>query len=112
MKFWILAACCAVSAAAARPPATFTGTVPAQSISRIAAVGDLTVRGKKSNVIRYTSSPAGAAVEVSGGVLVFPEGVSVRLEVPRSLRVLSLSSDQGFVDAADLDGSVIAATSA
>src|SRR5438309_6538370 len=106
MKSWILAACCAISLGAARPITPFSGTFPAHSITEIVAAGDLVVRGRKSDVIRYTVASASERVVVGSGRLMFPESASVRLEVPRCTRFLALSSAGGLVDAADIDGSV------
>lgn len=102
-----------------------TGTLP--SVHRIVADSELKVRGKASNATRYVISTkvnaaneaaarqfAGsfAAVRLVGDAVVFTGPGNVDLEVPRSARFLSLASEEGGIDAADLEGSVLAQTAA
>jgi DUF4097 and DUF4098 domain-containing protein YvlB len=98
---------------------TVAGSLPFQSISRIAAMGDVTVRGKRAKSIRYTISqkviaPDEATVrraavlfsaQLVNGQLLFDQPASVRVEVPRGIPFLAVSSVAGAIDAADLDGS-------
>ncbi|MES1260661.1 MAG: DUF4097 family beta strand repeat-containing protein [Acidobacteriota bacterium] len=98
---------------------TVTGSLPFQSISRIAVAGDLTVRGERSNDIRYTISqnviaPDEATVrrlavfftaQFVNGQFLFAQPASVRIGIPRATRFLAVSSVAGTIDAADLDGS-------
>ncbi len=100
-----------------------TGTLPA--VHRVVADSELKVRGKAGNGTHYTiSSRVNAAneaqardfarsfatVRTSGDTVIFSGPGNVDLDVPRNTRYLQLASEEGGVDAADLDGSVLART--
>ena len=105
---------------------TVSGSLPPQPFFRITAGGDLTVRGKTSPEIRYAISghlrggDEAAARHVAeeyrvhnvAGQLFFPQPAAVRVELPRRSSYLSLWTPGGAIDAADLDGSVRADSSA
>jgi len=105
---------------------TVSGSLPPQPVFRITAGGDLTVRGKTSPEIYYSISghlrggDEAAARRVAeeyrvhsvAGQLFFPQPVAVRVELPRKSSYLSLWTPGGAIDAADLDGSVRADSSA
>src|SRR4051812_42714891 len=73
---------------------TVTGSLPAQSVNRIATVGDVTVRGRRSREIGYTVTqnviaPDEATVRqlarfyhvgVAAGQIVFPQPAAVSIE--------------------------------
>jgi hypothetical protein len=103
-----------------------TGSFPPQSVYRITAGGDLTVRGKHSKAIEYSinarirggdraaarrAAEEFRALNVSGQ-LVFPQSAAVRVELPRKSSYLSLWSPGGEIDASDLTGSVRADSAA
>ncbi len=103
-----------------------SGTLAPQPVYRVMAAGDLTVRGKSSPEIRYTIAdrlrvPDEATarriaeawtVHNVNGQLFFPQTAAVRLELPQATRRLMLWSAGGNIDAADIEGSVRADTSA
>jgi DUF4097 and DUF4098 domain-containing protein YvlB len=106
--------------------AEVSGTVPPQTVYRVTAAGDLTVRGKHAPEIRFTLTqklrvPDEATarriaeaytVHAVNGQLFFPQTAAVRLELPQASRTLALWSAGGNIDAADIDGSVRADTAA
>jgi DUF4097 and DUF4098 domain-containing protein YvlB len=106
--------------------ATVSGTLLPQTILRIVAAGDLTVRGKRSKDIRYTITrrfpvPDEATARLLAkamrvrnvaGQLIFDEPGAVRVELPRTSESLALASLAGMIDASDLDSSVRADTAA
>lgn len=99
---------------------TVTGSLPAQPLNRISAVGDLTVRGRRTGEIRYTVTQKVVGTDEASiwraaefyrarfmnGQLVFFQPASVRIEISRATQLLHISSAIGMIDAADLDGSV------
>ena len=99
---------------------TITGSLPPQALTRIAVVGDVTVRGKRGNGIRYTitqkviapdEETIRSAVQLyraraGNGILAFYQSGAVQVEVPRATRSLTVSSVGGTIDAADLDGAL------
>lgn len=102
-----------------------SGTLPAKRIVRISAEGDLNVRGKASATLHYTvSARVNAATEAEarqfakglanvkllGDSVIFTGPGTVAIEIPRAARVINLSSQEGGIDAADLDGTVNAQT--
>jgi hypothetical protein len=105
---------------------TVSGSLPPQPVFRITAGGDLTIRGKTSPEIRYSISghlrggDEAAARRVAeeyrvhnvAGQLFFPQPAAVQIELPRKSSYLSLWTPGGAIDAADLDGSVRADSSA
>ncbi len=105
---------------------TVSGSLPPQPVFRITAGGDLTVRGKTSQEIRYSISghlrggDEAAARRVAedyrvhsvAGQLFFPQPAAARVELPRKSSYISLWTPGGAIDAADLDGSVRADSSA
>jgi hypothetical protein len=116
---------------------TVSGSLPPQVITRIATMGDVTVRGKRSKEIRYTVTQEVVAadeksvrqlgqfylgqfdpgqfdpgqfhrMQAGDGQIAFFQAGSVALEIPRATRFLALSSSAGTIDAADLEGSLLA----
>ena len=100
-----------------------TGTLPA--VHRIVADSELKVRGKASNATRYVISArvnaaneaqarqfarTFATIRLAGDAIVFTGPGNVDLEVPRKTRFLNLASEEGGIDVADLEGSVLAQT--
>ncbi|MDE3197251.1 MAG: hypothetical protein KGN84_12955 [Acidobacteriota bacterium] len=99
---------------------TVSGNLPAQPVRRITAGGDLVVRGRTAKQIYYVvSSRVSGGSEADArrsaeqfhalnmaGQLFFPQGASVRVEVPRRTGYLSLFSPGGSIDVSDLDGSI------
>jgi DUF4097 and DUF4098 domain-containing protein YvlB len=105
---------------------TVTGSLPPQNITRIAAIGDVTVRGKRSSGIRYTITQDVIStdetsvrqlaqflgVQVAGGRMTFIQPGAISIELPRGSRFVTVSSNTGTIDASDLDGSLLAEASA
>ena len=100
-----------------------TGSLP--PVHRIVADSELKVRGKASGSSRYVISAkvnaaneaqarliaaSFATVRLMGDAVVFDGPGNVDLEIPRSTRYLNLASEEGGIDAADIDGSVLAQT--
>jgi DUF4097 and DUF4098 domain-containing protein YvlB len=110
----------------ARWKLTISTSLPPQAINRIAVTGDVTVRGKRAGGIRYTITQDVIAADeasvrqlariyraqVGGGQMAFTQPGWLSVEIPRSTPVLAVSSDAGAIDAADLDGSVLAEANA
>ena len=101
-----------------------SGTIPT-SLTRIVAQSDLQVRGTRPATTSYivaarvnaTSEAQArqfaqglATLRVNGGVAIFGGPGHVQVDIPRSTRRLSLASEEGDVDAADIEGSVAAQT--
>ncbi|MDQ1472211.1 MAG: hypothetical protein QOJ99_3691 [Bryobacterales bacterium] len=105
---------------------TITASLPPQTITRIATMGDVTVRGKRSGGIRYTITqdviaPDEASVrqlarqyrvQAGSGQIGFFQPGALSVEIPRASPFLALSSNAGTIDAADLDGSLLAGANA
>jgi hypothetical protein len=105
---------------------SITGSLPAQAITQIATMGDVTVRGKRAGGIRYTVTQDVIAtdeasvrrlarfyrVQSGGGQIRFFQPGSLAIEIPRANRFLAVSSNAGTIDAADLDGSLLAEANA
>ena len=104
----------------ARWDVTVSGSLPVQNLVRIAAAGNLTVRGVNSQEIRYTIAARlraadktaalriaqGYRVQNTAGQIIFDQPASIRVEVPHATPYLALMSAAGVVDAAGIDGSV------
>jgi hypothetical protein len=99
---------------------TVSGSLPSPAFARIAAFGNITVRGKRTKETRYTVTQSVAAASEAdvrrlaefyraqthdGQILFFQPG-AVSIEMPRTTRMLSVSSSGGIIDAADIDGSL------
>lgn len=93
--------------------------------ARIVADGTLVVRGRATGAARYTiqlriAAPNEAAarniamglavIRTQGNYVAFAGPGQVNVEIPSNTRMISLGSEEGSVDAADLDGSVSAQT--
>jgi hypothetical protein len=106
---------------------TITASLPSQiGITRIAAMGDVTVRGKRTGGVRYTITQDVIAadeasvrqlaqfyrVQVGRGQVAFFQPGSLAIEIPRASAFLAVSSNSGTIDAADLDGSLLAEANA
>jgi DUF4097 and DUF4098 domain-containing protein YvlB len=99
---------------------TVTGSLPAQPITRIAAFGNVTIRGKRTREIRYSVSQEVAAsseqqvrqlaefyrAQTRDGQLVFFQPGAVSIEMPRNTALLTISSNAGTIDVADIEGSL------
>jgi DUF4097 and DUF4098 domain-containing protein YvlB len=99
---------------------TVTGSLPAQPIVRVAAFGSISIRGKHTREIRYSVSQEVTAtsevqvrrlaefyrVQTRNGQLVFLQPGAVTIEMPRSTALLTVSSNAGTIDAADIEGSL------
>ncbi len=100
-----------------------TGSLP--PVSRVVADSELKVRGQASGASRYVISArvnttneaqarqfarSVASVRLMGDTVVFKGPGNVDLEIPRATRYLNLASEEGGIDAADIDGSVLAQT--
>ena len=128
---WLLCAAALPFAAAAaislhRGSVTVRGSLPARLTDiSIVAAGDITIRGARTAVIQYsitqkmspTNGSAARALDAAmqrqagmGSLTVpAPPGSvqTVRLEIPRGLARVTVISEAGNIDVADLDGSVI-----
>jgi DUF4097 and DUF4098 domain-containing protein YvlB len=99
---------------------TVTGSLPSQPVTQVVAFGNVTIRGKRTKELRYTISQSVSApdeasvrrlaefyrVQSRNGQVAFLQPGSVSIEMPRSTALLSVSSNAGTIDAADIEGSL------